>query len=145
MRVQYPKRKYLILNWWIHQSRIIVWDSRKMAILLFWYCFGLLQPSDLSSLPDVRSIACPIRMSSYIYICYILFIIYALRVSIFMTSPLGVSVVYIRRYIYKVLIMCPFDYTAVAGSEKVGPVNQVNQTSWVVVVTPTDRRSATAV
>ena len=32
-----------------------------------------------------------------------------------------------------------FDYTAVAGSGKVGPVNQVNHTSWVAVVTPTDR------
>ena len=31
------------------------------------------------------------------------------------------------------------DYTAVAGSEKVGPVNQVNHTSCVAVVTPTDR------
>ena len=35
--------------------------------------------------------------------------------------------------------VCPFDYTAVAGSGKVGPVNQVNHTSWVAVVTPTDR------
>ena len=35
--------------------------------------------------------------------------------------------------------MCPFDYTAVAGSGKVGPVNQVNHTSWVAVVAPTDR------
>ena len=35
--------------------------------------------------------------------------------------------------------MCPFDYTAVAGSGKVGPVNQVNHTSWIAVVTPTDR------
>ena len=35
--------------------------------------------------------------------------------------------------------MCPFDYTAVAGSGKVGPVNQANQTSWVAVLTPTDR------
>ena len=35
--------------------------------------------------------------------------------------------------------MCPFDYTAVAGSGKVGPVNQVNHTSWVAVVIPTDR------
>ena len=35
--------------------------------------------------------------------------------------------------------MCPFDYTAVAGSGKVGPVSQVNHTSWVAVVTPTDR------
>ena len=32
--------------------------------------------------------------------------------------------------------MCPFDYTVVAGSGKVGPVNH---TSWVAVVTPTDR------
>ena len=32
-----------------------------------------------------------------------------------------------------------FDYTAVAGIGKVGPVNQVNHTSWVAVVTPTDR------
>ena len=32
----------------------------------------------------------------------------------------------------------PF-YTAVAGSGKVGLVNQVNHTSWVAVVTPTDR------
>ena len=35
--------------------------------------------------------------------------------------------------------MCPFDYTAVAGSGKVGHVNQVNHTGWVAVVTPTDR------
>ena len=31
-----------------------------------------------------------------------------------------------------------FDYTAVAGSGKVGPVYQINHTSWVAVVTPTD-------
>ena len=47
--------------------------------------------------------------------------------------------VHIRRFIYKFLNVCPFDYTAVAGSGKVGPVNQVNHTSWVAVVTPTDR------
>ena len=35
--------------------------------------------------------------------------------------------------------MCPFDYTVVAGSGKVGPINQVNHTSWVAVDTPTDR------
>ena len=48
-------------------------------------------------------------------------------------------VVYIRRFIYKFLNVCPFDYTAVAGSGKVGPVNQVSHTSWVVLVSPTDR------
>ena len=47
--------------------------------------------------------------------------------------------IYIRRFIYKFLNVCPFDYTAVAGSGKVGPINQVNHTSWVAVVTPTDR------
>ena len=47
--------------------------------------------------------------------------------------------VYIRRFIYKFFNVCPFDYTAVAGSGKVGSVNQVNHTSWVDVVTPTDR------
>ena len=31
------------------------------------------------------------------------------------------------------------DYTAVAVSGKVGPVKPVNHTSWVAVVTPTDR------
>ena len=46
----------------------------------------------------------------------------------------------------KNLNVCPFDYTAVAGSGKVWPVNQVNHTSWVAVVTPTDSsRSAIAV
>ena len=37
------------------------------------------------------------------------------------------------------LNVCHFDYTAVAGSGKVGPVNQVNHTSWVAVVILTDR------
>ena len=50
----------------------------------------------------------------------------------------GWVVVYIRRCIYKFLNVCPFDFTVVAGSGKVGPVNQVNDTSWVAVVTPTD-------
>ena len=46
---------------------------------------------------------------------------------------------YIRRFIYKFLNVCPFDYTAVAGSGKVGPANQVNHTSQVAIITPTDR------
>ena len=76
------------------------------------------------------------------YFCYIIFIIYALRVLDFYDlSAWGGCwfVVYIRRFIYKFLIVCPFDYTTVAGSGKVGPVNQVNHTSWVAVVTPSDR------
>ena len=51
-------------------------------------------------------------------------------------------VVSIRRFIYTFLNVCPFDYTAVAGSGRVGPVNRlttpVDHTSWVAVVTPTD-------
>ena len=39
-------------------------------------------------------------------------------------------------------LSCPFDYTAVAGSGKDGPVNQVNHTSWVAVDTPTDRHKS---
>ena len=35
--------------------------------------------------------------------------------------------------------MCPFDYTAVAGSGKVEPVNQINHTSLLAIVTSTDR------
>ena len=42
-------------------------------------------------------------------------------------------------FIYKFLNVCPFDYTAVAGSGKVGPVNHVNHTNWVAVVTSSDR------
>ena len=42
-------------------------------------------------------------------------------------------------FFYKFLNVCHFDYTAVAGSGKVGSINQVNHTSWVAVVTPTDR------
>ena len=36
-------------------------------------------------------------------------------------------------------ILSPVDNTAFAGSGKVGPVNQVHHTSWVAIVTSTDR------
>ena len=58
-----------------------------------------------------------------------------------MTCPLGwllVCCLYKEVYL-QFLNVCPFDYTAVAGSGKVGPVNQVNHTSWVAEVTSTDR------
>ena len=38
-------------------------------------------------------------------------------------------------FLYKFLNVCPFDYTAIAGSEKVALVNHTN---WVAVVTPTN-------
>ena len=40
--------------------------------------------------------------------------------------------VYMKRFIYKFLNVCLFDYTAVAGSGKFVPVNQVNHTGWVL-------------
>ena len=45
-------------------------------------------------------------------------------------------VVYIRWFIYTFLNVCPFDYMAVTGNGKVGPVNH---TSWMTAVTPSDR------
>ena len=39
----------------------------------------------------------------------------------------------------KYLHVLALDYIAVAVSGKVGPVKPVNHTSWVAVVTPTDR------
>ena len=64
------------------------------------------------------------------------------EVKEYLTRPSTVScwfVVYTRMFIYNFLNVCPFDYTAVAGSGKVGPVTQVNHTRWVAVVTLTDR------
>ena len=80
-------------------------------------------------------------MWCYIYFCYVIFIIYALCIDFYDLSAWDGCwcVVYIRRFIHKFLNVCPFDYTAVTGSGKVWPVNQVNHTSWVAVVTPTDR------
>ena len=72
-------------------------------------------------------------LSSMLYVNYVYRFLWPLRLGGCWFD------VYIRRFIYKFLNVCPFDYTVVAGSGKVGPVNQVNHTSWVTVVTPTDR------
>ena len=82
-------------------------------------------------------------MSLYTYI-FLLYSIYHLcftYIDFYDLSAWGGCwfVVYIRRFIYKFLNVCLFDNTAVAGSWKVGPVNQYNHTSWVAVVTLTDR------
>ena len=82
-----------------------------------------LQPSDLSSLPDGRSIACPIRMSLYIYFDMIYYLCCMCINFYDLSAWCGCwFIVYIRRFIYKCLNGCPFYYTAVAGSRKVGPV-----------------------
>ena len=48
------------------------------------------------------------------------------------------GLVYIRRFIYKVLNVCPFHYRTVAGSGGLAR-KQVNHSSCVAVVTPNDR------
>ena len=80
-------------------------------------------------------------MSLYIFLLYNIYHLCFTCIDLYDLSAWGGCwfVVYLRRFIYKFLNVCPFDYTAVAGSGKVGPVNQVNHTSWVAVVTPTDR------
>ena len=119
-----------------------------MSLLDFspWIPLGtfsiLLQNSQLKCLICWgRSIACPIRMSLYIFLLYHIYHLCFTCIDFYDLSAWGGCWfdVYIRRFIYKFLNVCPFNYTAVAGSGKVGPVNQVNHTSWVAVVTPTDR------
>ena len=80
-------------------------------------------------------------MSLYVFLLYHIYHLCFTCIDFYYLSASGGCWfdVYIRRFTYKFLNVCPFDYTAVAGSGKVGPVNQVNHTSWVAVVTPTDR------
>ena len=79
-------------------------------------------------------------MSLYIFLLYHIYHLCFTCIDFYNLSTWGGCWfdIYIRRFIYKFLNVCPFDYTAVAGSGKVKPVNQVNHTSWVTVVTPTD-------
>ena len=83
----------------------------------------LLQPSDLSSLSAGWSTAGTIRMSLYIFLIYNIYKLCCLCIDFYdLSAWCGCwFVVYIRRFIYKFLNVCPFDYTDVAGSEKVGP------------------------
>ena len=50
-----------------------------------------------------------------------------------------VCCLYKEVYLHIFKCVCPFDYTTVAVSGKVGPVKPLNNTIWVAVVTPTDR------
>ena len=105
-----------------------------------WSSSPLIVSRDSCSHQTWARIACPIRMSLYIFLLYYIYHQCFTCIDFYDISAWGGCwfVVYIRRFIYKFLNVCPFDYTAVAGSGKVGPVNQVNHTSWVAVVTPTD-------
>ena len=62
---------------------------------------GLLQPSDPSSLPDGQNIACPIRMSLYIFLIYDIYHICCTCIDFNGLSGWGGYwfVVYIRRFI----------------------------------------------
>ena len=77
----------------------------------------------LSSLQDGRSIACPIRMSQYIFLIYNIYYLSNTCIDFYDISAWGGHwfVVYIRRFIYKFLNVCPLDYTAVARTVKVDP------------------------
>ena len=79
-------------------------------------------------------------MSPYIFLLYFIYHLCLTCNYFYDLSAWGGCwfVVYIRRFIYKFLNVCPFDYTAVAVSGK-GARKPVNHTSWVAVVTPTDR------
>ena len=82
-------------------------------------------------------------MSRYIFLIYNFYYLCCTCIDFYDLGVWGGCwfVFYIRRFIYKFLNVCPFDYTAVAINGKVGinPVNRFNYTSWEDVVTPTDR------
>ena len=65
-----------------------------------------------------------------------------LRASLFVVTLSHVASSKIGCQSFSFSFVCPFDYTAIAESGKVGPVNQVNHTSWVAVVSPTDRHKS---
>ena len=73
------------------------------------------------------------------YFWYIIFINYAVCVLIFMTSPFGVAVG-LYKEVYLQIFKCVYFWLhGCCGEWEGGPVNQVNHSSWVAVVTPTDR------
>ena len=62
-------------------------------------------------------------VAKYIFLIYTIYLLYCLCIDFYdLSAWCGCwFVVYIRRCIYKFLNVCPFDYTAVAGSGKDGP------------------------
>ena len=81
------------------------------------------QPSDMSSLPDGRSTAGPIRMSLYIFLIYNIYYLCCLCIDFYdLSAWYGCwFVAYIRKFICTFLNVCPLHNRAVAGSGKVGP------------------------
>ena len=96
----------------------------------------LLQPLDLSSLPDMRSMAYS-GECLYIFLYTKLFspkILLPLRFGWLLVLRL-----YKEDYLQFFLNVCPFDYAAFVAKIGWYPVNRFNHTSWLAVVTPTDR------
>ena len=117
----------------LNKKSALVSDRKKLQFLLQKASYFVLKSKDVISFMFTYEhiLHWKSSMLSMLYAC----------INFYDLSALGGCWfdVYIRRFIYKFLYVCPFGYTAVAGSGKVGPVNQVNHTSWVAVVTPTDR------
>ena len=65
-------------------------------------------------------------MSLYIFLLYYIYHLCFACIDFYDLSAWGgcLFVVCIKRFIYKFLNVCPFDYTTVAGSGMVGPVNR---------------------
>ena len=84
------------------------------------------------------------KMTLKIFLIYFYITMYYMRVYHIFIYDLSTLVgcwssVYIRRIIYKFLNVCHFDYTGFAVSGKGGYPLTANHTSWMTVVTPTDR------
>ena len=91
----------------------------RVLIFVLSDCYSeLLQPSDVSSLPDGRNTACLLGCHHSIYNIY-----YLCCVSSFFYLSAWCGcwfVVYIRRFVYKFFNVCPIDFTAVARIGRLG-------------------------
>ena len=114
----------------------------KVLIFVLSDCKSvLLQPSDMSSLPDGRSIACPIRLSLYI-LFEIQYLLPMLCVYRFLwTLCFGwLLVCCLYKEVYFQIFKCvSFWLHSCCGEWKGWVRKPVNDTSWVAVATPTDR------
>ena len=108
-----------------------------------WNFKQLLRPSFLSSLSVGRSTAGPIWTSLNIFL-YIYYLLTMLFVYWFLwpLRLVWLLVCCLYKEVYLQIFKCvSFWLHGCCGEWEVGPVNQVNHTSWVAVVTPTDRHN----